>query len=189
MTNKTTMPVQKRDAAVAYSSQWPEIARSVARSFRMNDEEQSWLENKKIAQLIASIPFLAGCEQPERTAVAHVGTYLLSIREAKPYFHADPSDDHDILERVRLIMNFRGGNQDIIAKGMSLIGLIMLEDYKRDIEIDEVLGKYNPVASGAVEYAATKERLLTAIRAVDCLAMDQIMDEYGPIGPDGFWGK
>lgn len=188
MTEKTSTTAT-RDHAQVFTGQWPSIVQSVSEAFRMDAEEQAWLENKKIAQLIGSIPFLAGCEQPARTAIAHVGTYLLSIKETKPYFNADPSDDIDMLERLRLIMNFRGGDERIIARGMSLIGLIMLEDYKRDIHIDEVLGKYNPVASGAIDYDGTKVRLLSAIRAVDCPAMDRIFAEDGPVGPDGFWGK
>lgn len=181
--NVRTAPTQ----SAAFTQAWPEIAQSVSKAFRMDDQEAEWLEDKRIAQLIGAIPFLAGCDQPARTAVTHVSTYLLSIKDTKPYFNADPTDDIDILERLRLIMIFRGGDRRIIDKGMSLLALNMLDDYKRDIHIDEVYGKYNPVATGAFDYETVREDLVKRIEAVDCPEMDRIFNS--DIGPESFWGR
>ena len=173
--------------ARTFTQAWPEIADAVAKAFRMDHEEAEWLENKRIAKLIGAIPFLAGCDQPARTAVTHVSTYLLSIKDTKPFFDAEPTDDFDILGRLRLIMNFRGGDPRIIDKGMCLLALNMLEDYRRDAHIDEVYGKYNPVASGAFDYEATRADLLKRIEAADCHEMDDIFNS--DIGPESFWGR
>ncbi|MCG8481270.1 MAG: hypothetical protein MI724_19405 [Spirochaetales bacterium] len=164
------------DSSCAFSEQWSEIAESVGRSFRMDAEELVWLREKPVARLIAAIPFLAGCDQPARTAVAHLGTYILSIRETKPFFNADPTDDGDILDRLRLIMNFRGGDAAIIDKGMALLALTMIIDYERDTQIDAAVGKYNPVASGAFDYHAIHSDVIGRIEAVDCPEMDKIFD-------------
>ena len=152
----------------------------------MDESERNWLRDKRIAKLIGALPFLAGCEQPERTAVTHLSTYLLSIKETKPFFNADPSDDIDILERLRLIMNFRGGDPNIIDKGMSLLALSMLDDYKRDIHIDETFGKYNPVGAGSFDYESTREKLLSRIDTVACPQMDEILNS--DMGGESYWG-
>lgn len=180
-TNVRTAPAQ----SVAFTQAWPEIAESIATAFRMDHEEAEWLENKRIAKLIGAIPFLAGCDQPGRTAVTHVSTYLLSIKDTKPFFNADPADDIDILERLRLIMNFRGGDPRIIDKGMSLLALSMLDDYKRDIHIDDTLGKYNPVAVGAFDYESTRADLLRRIETVACPQMDEILNS--DMGTESYW--
>ena len=164
------------DFSFAFSEQWPEIAEAVGLSFRMDEEERARLHDKPVAKLIAAIPFLAGCDQPARTAVAHLGTYILSVRETKPFFNAEPTDDGDILARLRLIMNFRGGDEAIIDRGMALLALTMIVDYDRDVQIDSAIGKYNPVASGAFDYDIMYSTLMRRIEAVDCPAMDEIYD-------------
>ena len=173
------------DFSRVFSEQWSEIAEAVGRSFRMDEEERVRFRDKPVARLIAAIPFLAGCDQPARTAIAHLGTYILSVRETKPFFNADPTDDGDTLARLRLIMNFRGGDATIIDKGMALLALTMIVDYKRYIQIDAALGKYNPVASGAFDYDAIHTDLVRRIEAVDCPAMDEF---FGPdVGGRGHW--
>ncbi len=189
MTDNRSMVIEQKVRAESFAADWPKIVGSLAEAFRLDHQERSWLEAKSIAQLIAAIPYLAGCEQPTRTAVAHVGTYLLSVQATKPYFNADPSDDGDILDRLRLIMNFRGGDRRVIDRGMALIGLTMIEDYKRDTYIDGVLGKYNPVASEAFDYDATKAQLMDLYQKVDYPAMDAIFGPDSPVSPQGFWGK
>ncbi len=169
------------DFSRVFSAQWPEIAEAVGRSFRMDEEERARFHDKPVARLIAAIPFLAGCDQPTRTAVAHLGTYILSVRETKPFFNADPSDDGDILDRLRLIMNFRGGDAAIIDRGMALLALTMIVDYKRDTQIDAAMGKYNPVASGAFDYDIIHDDLVRRIKAVDCPAMDEIYNSTASI--------
>ena len=162
----------------SFSKQWPQIAEAVGRAFRMDTEDLASFRKKPVAQLIAAIPFLAGCDQPARTAVAHLGTYILSIRETKPFFNADPTDDGDILDRLRLIMNFRGGDAAIIDRGMALLGLTMVIDYQRDMQIDEAMGKHNPVASGAFDYEAIRADLKSRVEAVACPAMDAMFDMW-----------
>lgn len=156
-------------------TRWENIAGSVADAFRMNDREYEWLENKSLAKLIAAIPFLAGCEDPDRTAVTHLGAYILSLR-IKTLANAQPSDDADLFRRLEMIRNFTGGDAAIIEKGMSLIALNMIADYARDIEEDRLFGKYNPVDSGAFDYEAEKKRLEGVITAVECKEMDEIMN-------------
>ena len=129
-------------------AKWDELSDLVAKAFRMSDEESQRFRGSMVAKLIAAIPFLAGCEDAERTAVAHLGTYLLSTRETKRYFNTQPGDSASPLERLRLGSRFKGGDQRIIERGLCLLALNMVSDYKRDLEEDRLLGKYNPIAAG-----------------------------------------
>jgi hypothetical protein len=168
-------------------SAWAELAGRVAEAFRMTEEEKDWLLTGRIAKLIAAIPFLAGCDDAERTAAAHLGTYLLSIRETKRYFNAQPADGVSALERLRLISNFKGGDRKIIERGLCLLALNMVSDYHRDIEEDALLGKYNPIAAGAWDFESTVVDLEYKIISVDCEEMDEILSMV--MVPMSYWGR
>ena len=165
---------------------WDELSGRVARAFRMTEAEETWLRDGKIARLIAALPFLAGCEDAERTAVAHLGTYLLSTRETKTYFTAQPGDNQSVLERLRLGSNFKGGDARIIERGLCLLALNMVADYKRDIEEDARLGKYNPIAAGAWDFEATVADLEYRIISIPCEEMEKLLPLVAV--PMGYWG-
>lgn len=166
-------------------AKWSEICDAVSKAFRMNEEERKFLQEKHVAKLIAAIPFLAGCEDAERTSVAHLGTYLLSVRETKKYFNAKPDDSESVIERLRLIGNFKGGDQTIIDRGMNLLALNMISDYRRDAEEDVFLQKYNPVSAGDFDYESAITELKERIEEVACPEMDKIMTLS--IAPLVFW--
>ena len=168
------------------NEKWEEISGNVALAFRMTEEESLRFRAKNIAKLIGALPFIAGCEDPERTAVTHLGAYVLSVRETKGYFNAGLADNTDIFERLRLGSNFKGGDPGVIKKGMSSLALNMLEDYVRDIHLDTILGKYNPVKEGVFDPSALREELLTAIKTVECPEMDSIIGD-DPV-PFTYWG-
>ncbi len=181
MVNKTT--TSKKTAS---AQAWRTICDSLAAAFRMDDAERAWLREKPIAQLIAAIPFLADCKNAHRTAVAHVGTYILSVRETKPFFNARSEDDNSVLDRLRLGMHFDGGDQRIIDRGMALLALSMVMDYRRDIQIDTAIGKHNPVATGAFDYDTIYRDLRRTIEATPCPEMDTILS-VGDVGTRGYW--
>ena len=167
---------------------WEKISEDVAASFRMDEEEKRLFKNKNIAKLIGTLPFIACCKDAERTAVSHLGTYVLSCREAKHYFNATVLDNESVLERLRLINNFKGGNKTIIDRGMSLLALIMITDYKRDIELDHAIGKYNPIGAKAFDFASLERDLLDTINSIDCIQMDEIYcSDEGGIGTTAYW--
>lgn len=164
---------------------WDSISEDVTSAFRMDKEEKNQFKAKKIAKLIGCLPFLAECEDAKRTAIVHLGTYILSCRETKPYFHPTKGDNENIFERLRLINCFKGGNKNIIRKGMSLIALTMLNDYKRDINIDETLGKYNPLGDKVFNYENAEKELRDNIDKVECEKMDTIFNS--DVGTYEFW--
>ena len=92
----------------------------------------------------------------------------------------------DESEQLRLIMNFRGGDPNIIDKGMTPLALSMLDDYKRDIHIDETFRKYNLARAGSFDYESTREKLLSRIDTVACPQMDEILNS--DMGRESYWG-
>lgn len=184
MSTRTMQSVESRVAL--FEQRWPELSEAVGHAFRMEPAEREWLRAKPVARLVAALPFIAGCKQPERTAAAHLGTYLLSIREAKPYFNATEEDDADIMDRLRLGMSFNGGDQAIIDKGMALLALNMVDDYERDVQIDAAMGKYNPVASGAFDAERVRTELRSRINAVEIPGLSTVLGKGEDIM--GTWG-
>jgi hypothetical protein len=166
-------------------SAWQELSSRVAQAFRMTEEESDRFQAGSIAKLIAAIPFLAGCEDAERTAVAHLGTYLLSIRETKPYFSARAEDSTSVLERLRLGSSFKGGDRRIIERGLCLLALNMVSDYQRDLGEDAALGKYNPIAAGAWDYKDTVADLQWKILNTECAEMEEILPLV--VVPMSYW--
>lgn len=161
------------------------IMEDVATSFRMDLEEKKRFMEKNIARLIAAIPFLADCNDAARTAVSHLGIYVLSCRETKYHYNAVQDDNESIFERLRLINNFKGGDTKIIEKGMNLLTLIMLTDYKQDIELDAAIQKYNPLSDGSFDYDNLRNELIQKINEVDCPQMDEIYNQE--VGTRAFW--
>lgn len=153
---------------------WEGIFEPVARAFRMSDEEKALFHDSPIARLLAATPFLARCEDAERTACVHLGAYFLSIREPKPFFNARPDESGTVFDRLRLLADFKGGDARVIDKGLCLLALNMVCDYQRDVEEDRAKGKYNPVGAGAWDYKEIVADLEYRIMTVECPEMDKI---------------
>jgi hypothetical protein len=176
-----------RARAKEFQSIWPQIVDAVGYAFRMDEDERRWLADKPVARLIGAIPFVAGCANPQRTAVTHLGTYILSGRETKPFFNAVELDDDDVFARLRPIMTFRMGDQDLINAGMALLALNMIEDYRNDVQIDAAVGKYNPVASGAMDYDELHGTLSSLIAQDHWVLYSEVVGE--DVGTLGYWYK
>jgi hypothetical protein len=185
MVKKETKKTVRLSGEERFENSWEQIVEDVSAAFRMDLEEKEWLRTKNIARLIAAIPFLAHCEDAERTAVSHLGTYLLSLKETKHYYNASVVDNGKVFDRLRLIGSFKGGDEAVIKKGMSLLALNMLHDYKRDIHVDEAVGKYNPIGDNAMSYEKQCEELEYNVETADCPAMEAILGEAGTFG---WWG-
>ena len=154
--------------------QWDQIVDMVAGAFRFTKEETERFRSREIPKLIAAIPFLAGCKDPLRTAISHLGTYILSVRLPE-VAETKPSDDEYLFRRLETINHFIGGDNEIIQRGMNLIALCMIYDYERDIEEDRQLNKYNPISSGSLDFEEQKCDLIRQIESVPCDAMDIIL--------------
>ena len=167
---------QKVDARTALwdASTWSAVVDHVGETFGMSAGKRAALESHTIAQLVASIAYLADCTNPMRVAVSNLTVYVASIRGAKPVFNHNQADDHDVFARFAMA-HYPGGDQRIVERGLSLLALSMIADYRRDVVSDVAEGKYNPIAAGVWDYDSLEADLLDRIAGIDCPRMDAIV--------------
>jgi hypothetical protein len=163
---------------------WKDIVSVIASSFNMNDEKKAKLLAAPTPKLIAAIPYLAGCREPKRTALAHLATYLVAASEAgEATFDHNEGDNYDVLARLATIGSFEGGNPAIINKGMKMLALIMIRGYKKDLKSDKAKGLYNPVLEGRWDVKTKLASLESAIASTTNDEMDTIVS-----GMVTYWG-
>ena len=143
---------------------WENILSRAGAVFNFGIEKKEQLKSSRMARLIASTPFLAGCGKATGTSFSHLSIYIMSLDESAKdiYFHK-PDDDEDIYSRLFPISSFCGGNKDVIQCCMDLTALCMLSNYKKDAEKDEAIGKYNPINAGKWDYDIFSEKLIMNI--------------------------
>ena len=135
---------------------WEYFVQEMKKVFRFSRKESKWFRNCKTAKLIATIPFAAECDEPERTAIAHLCIYIAELRGFQKYYSHLPSDDIDLFKRLDFISTFKGGNKDVIEYGMNLLALTMIEGYHKSENEDQKHGVYNSFVSGAWNYERMK---------------------------------
>lgn len=157
---------------------WGYLVEEMKKVYRFTRKETKWFKNCQTAKFIATIPFAAGCDEPERTAIAHLCIYLAEIRGFQKYCAHLPSDDIDLFQRLGFISTFEGGNRDVIEYGINLLALIMIEGYHRTEENDRKRGVYNPFVSNAWDYKALKNELDKKVRANNFKTLELFYSEY-----------
>ncbi len=154
---------------------WVTLCEKISEAFDFTQEQEEALLENKTARLIGELPFIANCDEAERTALTHLAVYFLAANSGRFTFDHCPDDDDNIFNRLRLIMSFKGGNKSIIAHGMNKLALQMLCGYDRDREKDMLSGEYNPLNSGAWDFDIIKDKLLEEILNNPCAEIDEIM--------------
>jgi len=149
---------------------WKTIYGAIALTFRLTEEETDHLANNKVARLIGSLPLIAGCEDAERTALAHLAIYLTAASGGKAWFNHRLSDNGDITSRLALGMTFTGGDKKIIERGMDLLAMVMLYGYNRD-----EAGKYNPLNDGSWNFEQLSTQLRKKLDLAPCPRLDAIL--------------
>ena len=165
-------------------TEWNQLADAVAAAFRLTPDEKRGFKSKKVAQLVAALPFLADARDPQRIAIRNLGAYLLSVRgSTEHYFDPTENDNEDIFNRINLFTDVPGGNDAIVEKARCLLVYHMIRDYTRDIREDADLGKYNPVANEDIDAETLSDEMLRRWQEVACPEMDEIMDA----GTEDWW--
>jgi len=151
---------------------WEYLVKEISKVFKFTRKETKQFAASKTAKLIASIPFEADCYEPEKTAIAHLGLYVMEKRGFQEYCSHQPIDDVNILHRLDFISTFEGGDPEIIEHGMYLLALIMLEGYNNSIGEDIKNEVYNPIASGRWNYELKKKEIMSVLKKVECPNLD-----------------
>lgn len=146
------------------NGQWDNISSRATAVFNFGIEQKEQLKNSRMAKLIAAVPFLAGCNKATETSFSHLSIYILSLDESSKdiYFHK-PEDDEDIYSRLLPISNFIGGDRNTIQCCLDLTALCMLSNYKKDMEKDKDIGKYNPIIAEKWDYETMSASLIKNI--------------------------
>ena len=150
-----------------YKINWGYFVEELSKTFNLSINEIEWLQNCRTAQLIALIPFIAGCETPERIAFSHLFTYIAEIKNcATDFFSHTKEDNIYIFHRLERLSTFSSGNKTIISEGMNILALIMLENYNNSRIEDNKKNQYNPLNDKAWDYNFYKQLLMTKIQKI-----------------------
>jgi hypothetical protein len=175
MTTMTEQKTKKMDLLANVC--WDELCDCMAETFRFTEEEKDFFAKDAVAQLIAALPFEAKCDEPARTALAHLAIYMTELRGGKKIGDHIPSDNESPLARLRLLSSFKGGKSEIIEHGMYQLAFVMLAGYARSKESDKENNIYNPLNDGSWNAEKLQKELLEKIRENPVETLDNILPE------------
>lgn len=157
-------------------SKWTELVKRLNLFIKLTNEQSQNLKKSRVAELIGALPFIAGCNDPEKQALTHLVTASLASHKAgKDLFTHNFYHNQSLQKRLEPISHFEGGNQVILKRGMDILAVIMLADHKKDSFMDRRNGKYNPLNAGIWNYNVEIARLEQNIKSVDCPSLDDII--------------
>lgn len=166
------------DSSVSFSlNEWDYFVSETSKVFRLTEDETKSLSNSNTARFVASIPFAAGCSNPERLAISNLCLYMAEKQGFQKYCAHVPSDDADLMKRIELLANYPDGNMEVINHCKKILALIMINGYKKSAEKDAAENVYNPIASGKWDYRTLKNQLIWGINKKFIPETDWILPE------------
>ncbi|MDC7241099.1 MAG: hypothetical protein PQJ50_12145 [Spirochaetales bacterium] len=161
---------------------WYELVTEVLKGMPELEGRREFILNHRLCRLIGMLPGIAGTTQPLRDGFTNLSLFLLSKHTpVKDVYDHKPQDDQDILRPLIPYCHFTGGDERILSRGMHLIAMVLLVDYKKNKESDLEHNRYNPLNSGQWDYVAIMDTLSMCVEDIDCPVMDDILSvEYVP---------
>lgn len=156
-------------------SMWNELLGVIQDQFNYTESKITKLKNNKLLKLTAAIPFVAGCDNPARTAIVHISTMLLASESAKHIFLHNFQDNQSLEKRLHMVSLFDGGNKEVIKKGMNLLYLVMLSDHRIDNEMDNQNNKYNPISSKIWDDTKLIDSIIRECEVLPTTQLDKIL--------------
>jgi|GEM_PF-453206 len=164
---------------------WSDLLGRISTVFRLDGDRRTGLESNTVFRLVAALPYLAGCDEPARTALSHMATFLLAADDATRDVYAHGfRDSSDLQHRLEPISHFLGGDERLIRRGMRLLTLAMIADHVHDEQADRDDGKFNPVGAGHWDAEELMGRIRLELADIPCPEMDAILD---PDQIPGYW--
>lgn len=166
---------------------WESLVSRISGFTEYDGMSHSKIMHSQIFRLAAAIPYLAKAPNPERIAICNLlNIVAMSLPHcAKDLFLHKPADDSNVLDRLMLLYHY-DIDHDIQIRALSLLAIIMVNDYCTDMEEDIHNGKYNPVASGIWDPDMIRNNLIKQIATISCPEMDMIMSPEDAL-KTGFW--
>ncbi len=161
------------------------IMNEVCAEYKITGEEKEKFMKAKMPLFVSFLPFIARTDFPENDARHNLEIYVGERKFYRDRYKHEPIHDQNPFERIKPMCQFSGGDKRIIDKGLSLMCITMLADYKKDQKEDEQKGKYNPLNSGAWMY----EEILLKLKSylyLPCPVLDSIYSF--DVAVEGLWG-
>ena len=164
---------------------WIELLDRITTVFKIDKVRRNQLNSNPVFRLVAALPYLAGCDEPQRTSLSHMATFILAADDATRDVYAHNfQDSSDLRRRLEPISHFTNGHPRIIERGMQLLTLAMLSDHLHDAESDKALNKLNPIVAGHWDAVGMMSRIRRNLAMNPCPEMDEILN---PDQAPSFW--
>ena len=77
----------------------------------------------RVVNLVAAIPFLADCKRALRDSMHNTLIYAAAL-SGKIHILTDhgPGDDANVFDRIRPMLQYSGGDDDVLTHGSALLG-------------------------------------------------------------------
>ncbi|QEN08655.1 hypothetical protein EXM22_11900 [Oceanispirochaeta crateris] len=163
-------------------STWRDLVDEVLKGMPGLEKDRNFILKHRLSRLIGMLPFIAGTDNPFRDGYTNLSLFLMSkFNPVGDVFCDGTKNNEDIMLPLIPYCHFSGGDDKILTRGMHLIAMVLLVDYRKKQERDLDENRYNPLNSGQWNYEDVMDTLGLCVREVPCPMMDQILSvEYIP---------
>jgi len=159
------------------------VVEKVSKLLKLNLIQSTELLNIPVAKLVGLSPFICGCSDPWRYAVANVVLFWIGGHEEVFKALPDDYDDYEHLDkRFWLLVNFPDGDKEKELHIRKLLALTSLCDMEHDVDIDE---GFNPYKETISKVEGFKERVMTEVLSNDHVDIEKVYPIEEALR--GFW--
>lgn len=161
---------------------WNNLVSEVLKGMPELEERREYILEHRLCKLIGMLPFIAETKQPLRDGFTNLSLFLLSKHTpVRDVYEHNPQDDQDIMRPLIPYCHFTGGDEKILSRGMHLVAMVLIMDYKKNMDQDLDQNRYNPLNSGQWNYEGIMETLSLCVEDLYCPEMDEILSvKYVP---------
>jgi len=173
---------QKVLAGQDYNGIWKEMHKDLMKAMPEYGEYGDFIKESRLCRLIGLLPFLGRTGNPYRDGFSNLTVYILgTFSPVRNIYSHYPQDDRDVMSRLAPLCGFSGGDRRILARGMHIVALVLLMEYRRHQDEDLRENRYNPLNAGTWDYEAIVSTLKQCVVENGCSVMDSVFPlEYLP---------
>ncbi len=144
---------------------------------QFTDKRQAIIEHR-LCRLIGMLPYIASTDNPVQDSFTNLSLFLLSKDSPVADVYNDHPQQHmDIMRPLIPFCHFTGGDERLLSRGMHLVAMVLLMDYRKNMDRDLDENRYNPLNSGQWNYQSVMETLSLCVEEVPCPLMDDILSK------------
>lgn len=183
--NKRKFSFDIIERVLPYEPSYAGIINEVSDSLHLSMRKTIWLRKKRIVRLITALPYLSGYSNPREIAVKHLFLYMKTITDPpssifRNKLFRNPSKIHKSLYYVS---GYTDNNDNIVNRGLYLIGLVILRNQQRK------LNKKNKLLSLPKTMILNRKinKYIQQIDTLACREMDLYLDLKSALSES--WGN